>query len=163
VARVLEGTAAVDPTVRMVDTHPLLTSDPNGLKTFYLMLAATIAGFLTVFQVRANAGGLPLRRWTVFVLALAVTASLAFTLVEGPLLHLLELPLLESSGSLALQLLAVASLASLMAVLVGRWAILPPFLFFVVLGNTSSGGRSRRPCCRRRWPSCRSGCRQGPR
>jgi len=140
VARVLEGIAAVDPTVRVVDTHPLPTSDPSGLKTFYLMLAATIAGFLTVFQVRANAGGLPLRRWTVFVVALAVTASLAFTLVEGPLLHLLELPLVESWGILVLQLLAVASLASLMAVLVVRWAILPTFLFFVILGNTSSGG-----------------------
>jgi hypothetical protein len=115
-------------------------SDPNGLKLFYLMLVATIAGFLTVFQVRANAGGLSLRRWTVFVLALAVTASLAFTLVEGPLLGLLDLPLLESWGILALQLLAVASFASLMAVLIGRWAILPTFVFFVILGNTSSGG-----------------------
>jgi hypothetical protein len=27
-----------------------------------------------------------------------------------------------------------------MAVLIGRWAILPTFLFFVILGNTSSGG-----------------------
>jgi hypothetical protein len=140
VARVLEGIAAVDPTVRVVDTHPLPASDPSGLKLFYLMLVATIAGFLTTFQVRANAGGLSLRQWTVFVLALAVTASLAFTLVEGPLLHLLDLPLLESWGILALQLLAVASFASLMAVLIGRWAILPTFLFFVILGNTSSGG-----------------------
>jgi hypothetical protein len=140
VARVLEGVAAVDPTVRVVDTHPLRTNDPSGLKLFYLMLAATIAGFLTVFQVRANAGGLSLRRWTAFVVALAVAAPLAFTLVEGPLLHLLDLPLLESWGILALQLAAVASFASLMAVLIGRWAILPTFLFFVVLGNTSSGG-----------------------
>src|SRR5829696_6190412 len=163
VARVLEGISTVDPTVRVVDTHPLPTSDPNGLKIFYLMLAATIAGFLTVFQVRANAGGLPLGQWTVFVLALAVAASLAFTLVEGPLLHLLELPVLESWGILALQLAAVASFASLMAVLIGRWAILPTFLFFVVLGNTSSGVPSRRRCCRPRWPSSRSGYRRGPR
>jgi hypothetical protein len=140
VARVLEGISAVDPTVRVVDTHPLSSNDPNGLKIFYLMLVATIAGFLTVFQVRANAGGLSLRQWTVFVLALAVAASLAFAIVEGPLLGLLELPLLESWGILALQLLAVASFASLMAVLIGRWAILPTFLFFVILGNTSSGG-----------------------
>jgi hypothetical protein len=140
VARVLEGISTVDPTVRVVDTHPLPASDPNGLKIFYLMLVATIAGFLTTFQVRANAGGLSLRQWTVFVLALAVTASLAFTLVEGPLLGLLDLPVLESWGVLALQLLAVASFASLMAVLIGRWAILPTFVFFVILGNTSSGG-----------------------
>jgi hypothetical protein len=27
-----------------------------------------------------------------------------------------------------------------MAVLIGRWAILPTWLFFVVLGNSASGG-----------------------
>jgi hypothetical protein len=34
----------------------------------------------------------------------------------------------------------VASFTSLMAVLIGRWAILPTSLFIVILGNTSSGG-----------------------
>jgi hypothetical protein len=34
----------------------------------------------------------------------------------------------------------VASFTSLIAVLIGRWAILPTWLFFVILGNTSSGG-----------------------
>ena len=140
VARVLERISTADPTVRVVDTHPLGTADPNGLETFYLMLATTIVGFTTVFQVRANAAGLPLRQWTVFVVALAVAASLVFTLVEGPLLHRLDLPVLESWGILALQLAAVASFASLMAMLIGPWAILPTWLFFVVLGNSSSGG-----------------------
>jgi hypothetical protein len=140
VARVLERISAVDPTVRVVDAHPLGTHDPNGVEIFYLMLVATIVGFITVFQVRANAGGLSLRRWTVLVVALAVVGSLAFTLVEGPLLQRLDLPVLESWGILALQLAAVASFASLMAVLIGRWAILPSWLFFVVLGNSSSGG-----------------------
>ena len=50
------------------------------------------------------------------------------------------LPVLESWGILALQIVAVSSFASTMVVLVGRWAILPTWLFFVVLGNTSSGG-----------------------
>ena len=36
--------------------------------------------------------------------------------------------------------MAVASFASLMAVLIGPWAILPSWLFFVVLSNSSSGG-----------------------
>ena len=139
VARVLERISTVDPTVGVVDTHPLGTADPNGLESFYLMLATTIVGFITVFQVRANAAGLRLRQWTVFV-ALAVAGSLVFTLVEGPLLGRLELPVLESWGILALQLAAVASFASLMAVLIGPWAILPTWLFFVVLGNSSSGG-----------------------
>jgi uncharacterized phage infection (PIP) family protein YhgE len=46
----------------------------------------------------------------------------------------------EEWAILALQLLAVASFTSLMSVLVGRWAIVPTWLFFVVLGNASSGG-----------------------
>jgi hypothetical protein len=140
VARVLEQISAVDPTVRIVDTHPLGTHDPNGVEIFYLMLVATIVGLITVLQVRVNAGGLSLRQWTPFVVVLAAVASFVFTLVEGPLLHRLDLPLLESWGILALHLLAVASFTSLMAVLIGRWAILPGFLFFVVLGNSSSGG-----------------------
>jgi hypothetical protein len=52
----------------------------------------------------------------------------------------LDLPLAESWGILALHLLAVASFASLMIMLIGRWALLPTWLFFVVLGNSSSGG-----------------------
>ncbi|MGH3783246.1 MAG: hypothetical protein ACRDRO_22165 [Pseudonocardiaceae bacterium] len=136
----LEQISALDPTVRVSDAHPLGTADPNGLEVFYLMLVTTIVGFTTVFQVRTNAGSLSLRRWTAFVVALAVAASCVFTLVDGPLLHRLHLPVLESWGILALQLLAVASFTSLMAVLIGRWAILPTWLFFVVLGNSACGG-----------------------
>jgi hypothetical protein len=140
VARVLEGVSSVDPTMRVVDTHPLGTADPNGTEIFYLLVVATVVGFITVFQVRANAGTLSLRRWTVFVLGLAVTASFVFTVVDGPLLHRLVLPVLESWGILALHLMAVASFTSLMILLVGRWAIVPSFLFFVVVGNSTSGG-----------------------
>jgi hypothetical protein len=46
----------------------------------------------------------------------------------------------EEWAILAFQLLAVASFTSLMVDLVGRWAVLPTWLFFVVLGNASSGG-----------------------
>ena len=140
VARALERVSGADPTVRVVDTHPLEPHDPSGIDIFYLMLVATIIGFVGVFQVRGSAGGLPRRHWSVFVLAYAVVASLVFVLVDGPLLERLDLPVLESSGILALQLVAVASFASIMAVWVGRWAILPTWLFFVVLGNSSSGG-----------------------
>ena len=139
VARVLERISAVDPKVRVVDTHPLARSDPNGLDLFYLMLVTTIIGFITVFQVRTSRPPRAAPR-RAFVLVLAAAASLALTLVDGPLLERLDLPVLESWGILALQLLAVASFASLMAVLIGRWAILPTWLFFVILGNTSSGG-----------------------
>src|SRR5690242_8425451 len=41
VARLLDQVPAADPAVRVVDTHPLAPSDPNGLDIFYLMLVAT--------------------------------------------------------------------------------------------------------------------------
>jgi hypothetical protein len=140
VARVLENVTAADPRVRVVDTHPLPSSDPEGLDLFYLMLVATILGFLTVFQVRANAAGLGLLGWTAFVISFTLATSLTLTLVAGPILHRLALPILESWGILALQVLTVATFASTMLVLIGRWAIIPTFLLFVVLGNSSSGG-----------------------
>ena len=140
VARVLERIATVDLGVRVRDTHPLFGHDPNGLNIFYLMLVTTIVGFLTIFQVRANAGELRRRHQIAFVVGLALTASLVLTLVDGPLLNRLNLPVPETWGILALNLLAAASFTSLMAVLIGRWAILPTFLFVVVLGNASSGG-----------------------
>jgi hypothetical protein len=139
VARVLEKIAVVAPSVRVVDTHPLAKSDPNGLDIFYLMLVATIIGFLTVFQTRANAGPLSLGRWVGFVVIFAVAASLVLTLVEA-VLHRLEVPFVEVWGTLAVHILGVASFASAMSVLIGPWAIVPTWLLFVVLGNSSSGG-----------------------
>jgi hypothetical protein len=140
VARVLEQISTADPTVLVVDTHPLGPADPNGLETFYLMLVPTIIGFITVFQVRAHSAGLSLRRWTAVIVGLAVAASLVFALVDGPLLHRLALPVLQTWGILTLQLVAVASFASLMLVLIGRWALLPTWTFFTILGNSASGG-----------------------
>jgi hypothetical protein len=140
VARVLEKVSATDPRVRVVDVHPLAMDDPNGVDIFYLMLVATIVGFITVFQVRANAQGLRLRHWTAFVAAFAVVAALALTLVAGPVLGRLPIPIAKTWGILTLHLLAVTSFASVMTVLLGRWAIIPTWLFFVVLGNSASGG-----------------------
>jgi hypothetical protein len=137
---VFAGAAAADPRIHIVDTHPLPPSDPAGLDVFYLVIATTILGFLTVFQVRANAPGLLLRGWTVFLLSFALVASLALALLAGPVLDRLPLPVLESWGILALQVSTVAAFASTMAVLIGPWAIVPTYLLFMVLGNTSSGG-----------------------
>jgi len=139
VARLLERAAVAEPHVNVVDTHSLSRGDPNGVDIFYLMLVSTIVGFFTVFQVRANAGGLRLKHWSAFVLALAVTAGLVLASVDA-LLHRIEIPLLETWGILALQITAAASFASVALVLVGRWAVLPTWLFFVVLGNSASGG-----------------------
>jgi hypothetical protein len=140
VARLLDQVPVADPAVRVVDTHPLPPSDPNGLDIFYLMLVATIVGFITIFQAHANAGPLDLRRSLAFVVGLALAAGPAFTLLDRLVLHRLDLPIAESWGILSLHVLAVASFASLMIVLLGRWAILPTWLFFVVLGDSSSGG-----------------------
>ena len=126
------------------------------------MLVATILGFLTPVQVRQNAGGLSLPRWTAFVVAFATDASLVLTIVDGPLLDLLKLPLLQSWGILGLDLLAGASFASLMAVLIGRWAVLPTWLFFVVFGNTFFGGAVAPPCPLRRWHFSRIGFPRAP-
>jgi hypothetical protein len=140
VARVLERVALTDTRIRIVDTHPLQPADPSGVDIFYLVLVSTIVGFITVFQARANNAGLPPNRWWRFVVSLALAAGLAVTLVAGPLFHRLELPILESWGILALLVLTAASFTTTMLELVGRWAIVPTWLFFVVLGNTSSGG-----------------------
>lgn len=140
VARVLERIYAIDPRVRVVDARPVASNDPNGLDIFYLMLVATIVGFVTVFQVRAQVGDLERRHHISFVLGLALAASFVLTAVDGPLLHRPTGPYPEEWGILALHLVAVASFASLMAELAGRWAIVPTWLFFVILGNASSGG-----------------------
>jgi hypothetical protein len=140
VARLLERVSALDPGVRVVDAHPLDPHDPSGIDIFYLMLVATIVGFLTVFQLVAHAGRLSNRQWWLSIVLLSIVASLVFVLVEGPILERVDLPVPEGWGILALQVLCVASFARLMTLLVGRWAILPTWVFFVVLGNSSSGG-----------------------
>jgi hypothetical protein len=140
VARVLERVDAVEPTVRVVDTLPLASADPNGLDIFYRMLVATIIGFISVFQIRGQAGPLRLRQQAAILLGLAAAASFVLTLVGGALLRGFAGSQPEEWGILALHILAVSSFASLMAVLLGRWAIVPTWLFFVILGNTSSGG-----------------------
>lgn len=140
VERVLEGIYAVDPAVRVVDTHPLESKDPAGIDLFYRMLVGTIVGFITVFQVLAQAGPLALRHHVAFLVGLALAASFMLTLVGGSLLHGFAASQPEEWGILALHILAVASLTSLMAVWLGRWAIVPTWLFFVILGNSSSGG-----------------------
>jgi uncharacterized phage infection (PIP) family protein YhgE len=95
---------------------------------------------ITVFQVQARAPGLELRHHISFVIGLAVLAATVFTLVDGPLLHRPSALYPQEWGILAAQVLAVSSFAALMLVLVGVWAIVPSWLFFVILGNASSGG-----------------------
>jgi hypothetical protein len=92
-------------------------------------------------RVRERAG--PPAAGLDFVCGLAHPRDLAHAHACGranPASPRLALPILESWGILALQMLTVATFACTMLVMIGRWAIIPTFLFFVVLGISSSGG-----------------------
>ena len=140
VARVLDQIAVVDPNVRLVDTHPLSEHDPNGVEIYYLVFIATTIGFFSIFQARVNAPLPSARLRVVFVLAFAAATSLVLTLIEGPWLGRIDLPVAETWGILALAVLAAESFAEVMSYGIGRWAVIPTFLFFAVLGNAASGG-----------------------
>jgi hypothetical protein len=140
VARVLERAALVDPNIAVADAHPLSEHDPNGVEIFYLIFIATMIGFFTIYQARVNAPLPSTRHRIAFVLLFSAAVSLVLTLVAGPVLARIDLPVGETWGILALQVLAAACFAEVTSFALGRWAILPTFLFFVILGNASSGG-----------------------
>jgi hypothetical protein len=145
VARTLEQAVLViteqrGPILRVRDAAPLPAGDPEGLVVFYTTLAATIIGFVSMFQLRANAGGLSLRAWLAFAVALAVGTGLMLTLVTGPIIGALGGSFGEKWAIIALECLVATLVTSALVVLVHRWALVPVWLLFVVLGNTSSGG-----------------------
>lgn len=148
-ARVLTQAAAAaqaqsGTVIALRDLHPLPATDPTGLAEFYLTLAATILGFVTTFQLRANAKPLNLRAWLGFTGALAVLGSLVLVALASGALKV-PIPFFHSWGLLALQMATASAFAATMAVVVGRWALIPTWLLFVVLGNTSSGGAVASP------------------
>jgi hypothetical protein len=124
----------------IVDVHPLPPSDPAGLNTFYVVIAATILGFITTFQLRANVKTLRLRGWLACVAVLAVVGGAALAVVTGPVLGALQTPFLELWLLLSLQVASAALFNSTMLVVIHRWAIIPTWAVFILLGNTSSGG-----------------------
>lgn len=146
VSRVLKQAAeqAGEP-LDFVDARPLDPRDPQGLVIFYVTLAATILGFVAMFQLRANASELSLRRWLAFVAGLAVIAGLALSTVVGPLLGVLHGPPGEVWAILSVEVAVAALFNSTMLVLVHRWAIIRTWTLFVLLGNTSSGGAVAAP------------------
>ena len=126
--------------LRIVDLHPLPPEDPAGLATFYVVIAATILGFVTMFQLRANVKTLTLGRWLAAVAVLTVVGGLALAVIAGPVLHALQTPFLALWFLLSLQIAVAALFNSTMLMLVHKWAIIPTWLVFILLGNTSSGG-----------------------
>jgi hypothetical protein len=127
------------PSLGLIDVHPLPRGDRQGLVAFYVTLAATIIGFVTMFQLRAHAS-MGLRAWLAYVVLLAAVGGLLLTLVSGPLIGALRGPFGEMWAALSLEIAVAALVCSTLIVLVGRWAILPTWLLFIVLGNASSGG-----------------------
>ena len=144
VARVLgqASAAAQESTATRLttrDLHPLPPSDPSGLSAFYVTIAATIIGFVGTFQLRVHAKPLPLPAWFTASGALAAFGSLLIV-VSGVVALGLPLPFGETWWALGLQSMTASAFAATMAVLIGRWALLPTWLLFILLGNTSSGG-----------------------
>jgi hypothetical protein len=145
VARVLEQAAQAisadrPDRVQVVDVRPLPASDPNGLVVFYATLAATIMGFVAMFQLRAHASDLRLGEWLGFVALIAVLNGLVIATVSGPLIGGLGGSLPEKWAIIGAESAVAGLVCSTLLVLVGRWAIAVNWLLFVVLGNTSSGG-----------------------
>jgi hypothetical protein len=130
----------VEPNIEVVDIHPLPPSDPQGLVSFYLTLAATIVGFVSMFQLRAVASELSLRAWLGFVVVLTVVGGLLLATVIGPIIGALQASFVELWAALSIEVAVAALVNSTMLVLFGRWAIIPTWSLFVILGNTSSGG-----------------------
>jgi hypothetical protein len=145
VARVLVQAAQAVPAraggpVQIVDLHPLPPTDPQGLASFYATLAATILGFVTMFQLRANAEGLSLRVWLVCIVVLAFVGGLVLALITDPLLQALRGPFPELWAALAAEVAAAALFNSAMLTLIGKWAIIPTWGLFIAIGNAASGG-----------------------
>jgi hypothetical protein len=128
------------PTLSVVDLHPLPPGDPQGLVSFYVTLAATLLGFITMFQMRSNVSPMGLRTWLGCIALLAVAGGLLLALITDPFLGALRGPFAELWALLAAETAVSALFASTMIVLVGRWAWLPTWLLFVAVGNSSSGG-----------------------
>jgi hypothetical protein len=124
VARVLEQAAQKVPTwaggpLQIVDLHPLPPTDPQGLASFYATLAATTLGFVTMFQLRANAESLSLRAWLVCIVVLALVGGLVLVLITDPLLKALRGPFPELWAVLAAEVAAAALFNSAMLTFIG--------------------------------------------
>jgi hypothetical protein len=150
VARVLEQFAvrasrALGEPIPIVNLHPLPPGDPSGLVEFYATLAASVLGFVGMFQLRANVTGVSLVGWLALIVVLAVAGALALALVADPLLNALPGPFPELWYALAGEIAIAALICSAMIVLIDRLAIIPVWLLLVVLGNTSAGGAVAAP------------------
>ncbi len=124
VARALEQAAEVSQgagqPVRVVDLHPLPPGDPQGLVSFYVTIAASLIGFVTMFQLRGNAAGLSLRGWLATIAVLAIAGGLTLALVTDPLIGALRGPFAELWLAFGAEIAVAALFCSTMLVLIGH-------------------------------------------
>jgi hypothetical protein len=71
---------------------------------------------------------------------LAVLGGAALAVVAGPILGAVRAPFPELWLLVSMQIAIAALFNSAMIVLIHRWAIIPTWIMFILLGNTSSGG-----------------------
>ena len=145
VARVLEDAArhvsiGSGHGLPVTDVHPLPSNDPLGLIPFYLTLASTVTGFVSMLTLHANAPKLTLRGWLACVLAVAVGAGLLLTVLIDPVIGGLRSPFLELWGITAAGAAASALWCSTMLAVSRAWALVPTFGLLMILGIPSSGG-----------------------
>jgi hypothetical protein len=128
-----------------VDIRPLPPTDPHGMIGFYVTFAAVLLGFSVMFNLRAHEPQLSPRAWLAFIGVLAVVGGFALTVVADWIVGALRGPFLEIWAAVAAQIAVTALLTSTMIVLLGRWAIVPAWLLFTVIGNPSAGGAVEAP------------------
>ena len=129
----------------VVDVKPLPDSDRMGLAAFYVMIAATLLGFVTTLQLRGNAPRLRLRAWLGAIGLLSVGGGLVLAVTTGPLIGALPAPVPVLWVTLTAQIAIAALFGTLMEILIGRWAVVPTWLMFVAVGNAASGGAVATP------------------
>lgn len=124
----------------VVDIRPLPSSDPLGLIPFYLTLASTVTGFVSMIALHGNAPPLRLRHWLLCLLAVAVGASLLLAVLVHAVIGALPGPLWELWVISAASVGASGLWSSTMLAIVRRWVLIPTFGLLMVLGVPASGG-----------------------
>ncbi|MER6416941.1 ABC transporter permease [Streptomyces humidus] len=145
VARVLQQQApaaarSVGVSLHTTELRPLQAGDPQGLALFYMTLAAVVLGFIGAAQLSAHAAQLRLHERVLAIACYSALGALAICAVVDWMLHVLDLPVVESWAILAFTMFTCGLVFTAFHVLVGRWAILPTWLLLVMVGNPASGG-----------------------
>ncbi|MCP2260126.1 Protein of unknown function (DUF3533) [Streptoalloteichus tenebrarius] len=127
------------------DVKPVASGDGRGLSAFYLVVGWIVGGYLVAAILGLSSGTRPANpsRAVIRLLALAlyaIVSGLGGALIVGPMLDALPDSLVGLWALGALIVFATAAATMALQVLAGLVGIGVAILFFVVLGNPSSGG-----------------------